>query len=377
LNNQESTRQGKGAPAAPGGPGLLGSILLSLVVTLLLLVVAELGFRALLFSNFSFMQPLRDPGLYADQFDEVEFWQLQHLFSHEDLTPPAPHPELGWIGKRFDPEDNRHHLAGELNGRRPVLLFGDSYADCTTPVENPAEGCFDGILNSDPEFSGSALLLNYGAGGYGVGQIYLNMQRTLDLYDNPFVVVSFMLNDMDRTLLPFRIAQKPYFHVQDGQLQVNGYPIEKRTDDYLAKHPLTIRSYLYRLLLHGGSLPPRLTQKLQGTQEKIRKKIEVNRALLAAMIRELERRNLGYVFLVFYPRHLLEQGDNWRSRLAEQYLTRRKVAWLSSKRLLEAHRRSSRRPLGDYFAADNHPTRMQNELISAAIKQAYFDSIRK
>ncbi len=377
MSNQESTRLGKSAPATPGGPGLLGSILLSLVVTLLLLVVAELGFRALLFSDFSFMQPLRDPGLYADQFDEVEFWQLQHIFSSEDLTPPTPHPELGWIGKRFDPEDNRHQLAGELNGRRPVLLFGDSYADCTTPIDNPAEGCFDGILNSDPEFNDSALLLNYGAGGYGVGQIYLNMKRTLDLYDNPFVVVSFMLNDMDRTLLPFRIAQKPYFDVQDGQLRVNGYPIEKRTDDYLAKHPLKINSYLYRLLLHGGSLPPRLTQKLQGTQEKIRQKIEVNRALLAGMIRELERRNLDYVFLVFYPRHLLEQADNWRSRLAEQYLTRRKVAWLSSKRLLEAHSRSSGHPLDDYFAPDNHPSRIQNELLSAAIKQAYFDSIRK
>ena len=75
--------------------------------------------------------------------------------------------------------------------------------------------CFEEILNGDPEFSRENYLLNYGVAGYGVDQIYLLFEQSLELYRRPLVVVSLLRTDLDRTILS---DQKPHFEPHEGKL---------------------------------------------------------------------------------------------------------------------------------------------------------------
>lgn len=98
-------------------------------------------------------------------------------------------------------EDLRHQDAGNIGRRRPVLLFGDSFAAGVGDAES-----FQNILNHDEAFSRDYYLLNYGVSGYGVDQIYLMLQHTLPLYQRTIVIFSLMTFDLDRSILTFREA---------------------------------------------------------------------------------------------------------------------------------------------------------------------------
>lgn len=118
-------------------------ILITIVSTLVAIGATEFAFRTLLFSDFSVMQRFRDPGLYADYFSDDAYWLLYHRFGGVFKPPERPHPTLGWVGS-FDRTTFRHQDADQVGSRRPVLLYGDSFAACTdTP-------CFQDILNQDP-----------------------------------------------------------------------------------------------------------------------------------------------------------------------------------------------------------------------------------
>jgi hypothetical protein len=107
---------------------------------------------------------------------------------------------------------------------------------------------------------------------YGVDQMALLMRKSIDGFTNPFVIVGILTEDLDRSILNFRIGQKPRFEVQGDGLRSVGDKIEPSTKAYLATHPPQISSYLYRALLYGGVLPNRLSEALRGEAEKTRRK---------------------------------------------------------------------------------------------------------
>ena len=137
---------------------------------------AEYILRKLLFMDNEQFESLRDPAFYAiypqdpnEDFYNDDFWKLNYLFNRSfDLK--KPNPLLGWTGF-FDRETYVHWYEDTTGKRRPVLLFGDSFAMCIDSVE-----CFDEYLNSDTLFSDSNVLYNYGVGGYGVDQIQMLMK---------------------------------------------------------------------------------------------------------------------------------------------------------------------------------------------------------
>lgn len=139
-------------------------------------LICELGFRTLLFSQVAFMERFRDPGLYTDHFSEDDWWKLYHAF-HKPANDTAkqPHPLLGWSAE-FSKETYLHNDVGQVGRRRPVLLYGDSFTHCVTA----ADECFQGVLNTDKEFSLTHYLLNYGVLEYGVDQIYLLLRLCAD-----------------------------------------------------------------------------------------------------------------------------------------------------------------------------------------------------
>jgi hypothetical protein len=227
--------------------------------TLILTPMASEGiFRALLFSKVGFMEKFRKPELYFVD-SEDNYWKLYYFFDGK-LKPPAnPHPLLGW-GGYFSPKTSLHHEASQIMGRKAVLLYGDSFAGCATTKEE----CFQGIFNADEEFAVRCYFLNYGVGGYSVDQILLLLKNSLDHFQNPFVIVSLLTQDVDRSTLSVRIGQKPYFEYIEGELVLQGIPINPDPEEFFAMNSPTVPSYLFRLWVLANGWPQHVRHYFKG-----------------------------------------------------------------------------------------------------------------
>ena len=181
-------------------------------------LLAEGGFRFLLFGESDLALDLgirlRNASAFVET-DEGDYWKLMRRFQPARMRKRQrlADPITGWARPPY-------HLAEierELAGRRPVLLFGDSYAQCTTGSED----CWEGLL-ARSDLADDYLLVNRGTGGFGLDQIWLSMASTLDDFAHldPVVVVGvFLDNDLDRVVLDFRQWPKPRCRVVDGSVR--------------------------------------------------------------------------------------------------------------------------------------------------------------
>lgn len=339
------------------------AISLVLGVTFLL---CELGFRTLLLSQVTFMEGFRNPSLYADHLSSDNWWKLYHAFHKPvNATTKHPHSLLGWANETFSEETYLHTEAAQVGGRRPVLLYGDSFTQCIFPKDD----CFQGILNKDQEFSRTHYVLNYGVAGYGVDQMYLLLQNSLPLYHHPHVIVGIYTRDLDRSILSFFVGPKPYFEVVEDELALQGTPIVQDPSAYQDDYPPQIWSYLYRLWLHQEGRPFRLRQYLRGTDTAQAKKQRVNEQLVDEMLREIERRHLPVVFIIFSdPEQIKEVG--WREEFLAELFTRRGVPYISSRDVINKDMQRHAKPLEAYFMPnDNHPNAYQTRLIAQELQR--------
>ncbi len=351
MSSSDATRRPAGRALAPR----LALAAASLIVSL---VLAETAYRLVLASDTATGRRLRKPTLYADPFSDDLFWLLRHHWygDRQKFRPPSdPHPLLGWRVEHVG-ADYSHREERRSAGRRPVLLYGDSFAQGMAGVER-----FQQILNRDPDFTRDHYLLNYAVGGYGLDQIYLLFKHSVDRFDDPFVVFSFMTFDLDRSALSVRIGQKPYFEVEGGELELRGVPIESDPEAFFDAHPPRPGSYLWqrlgRLLWRAG---------MDGTERSRAKKKAVNGAILEAAIRELEARDLDYTILVFHARKAFRLAPDWRSAWLKSVLDERGVDYLWSYDIWQ--RQAGDRPIDDLFDPGNvHPTSLANRIIAQAI----------
>jgi hypothetical protein len=333
---------------------------------LVALVAAELLLRAALFSDARRFAHLRDANLYADNMSDDDYWKLNYLFGGKFQPPEQVHPVLGWVG-RFARDTYVHHDADKVGDRRPVLLYGDSFAQCVPEVE-----CFEDFLDADPEFSREHCFLNYGVGGYGVGQILLLLQHSIDHYENPFVVISLMTEDLDRSILRVRSGPKPRFRVEDGRLVLDPLPVLPKTKDHYDQSPPEVPSYVLRWLTYSDVLPYRVRNRLRRARDRIEEKKLVNEMLIDALIAEVVKRKLDFCFLVFHPNaSLLAAYDGrtiWRDEFLKRLLDDRGVPYIWSEDLVP---RPETRNFSRYILLDNgHPTTEFNRLIAARIGAA-------
>lgn len=345
---------------------VLQNILLVMAALFISLILLELGFRLIIFNDIPAFERLRNPANYADSLSDDDYGKLDYLFGHQ--PPKKMHPVLGWVNEsKFSPETYLHTGAEDLQGRRPVLLYGDSFANC-----NRDTTCFEDILNRDETFSGDHYLLNYGVGGYGVDQIYLLLKNSVHLYDRPFVVVSLMTLDLDRSVLSVRSGvQKPYFRIEDGRLKRDETPINLDPHQFFADNPPQIRSYIYRRILYAY-LPPQAIHSLRSEERRIEQKKEINQKIILTIIEELRANDIDFVFLIFHPHWpgiaTLDQ-DNWRDQFLRELLEKENAPYIWSKDLFEQDTQGRNFAIGQYILPDGHPTSYFNQLIVQAIKR--------
>lgn len=339
-------------------------------MSLATLVGAELLFRHALFNGWKSVAHLRQPGLYAKNYPDTtgvifsqEYWTLYTLFGGERKPPENPQKELGWSGY-FDRETLVHQDATRVGRRRPVLLYGDSFSACVNV------DCFQDILNADSLFARDHYLLNYGVGGYGIDQIHLLCERTVGLYDRPFVVFGLMTRDMERCMLHARIGQKPFYTVEGDSLVLHNTPIDPDQRHYYDTHRPDMASYLYRLLQHrlyGDSLVDQA-----GTEAFRSDMCQVTKALLRSTAEDLRTRNIDFLFLVFEP--MYNTIGDWRSLFLRSVLEEAHVPYLFTGDIVwnDGYRQGN---YARYEQLDNgHPTLYQNRLIGREITRYLMDS---
>ncbi len=283
----------------------------------------EFGMRWMIFSDSALARrlgwKLRDASNFADPNLQDDHWKLQYLFLPTDKQGPAEtaDPECGWTGSRVRPGTYEYKDAAHVGDRRPVLLYGDSFAACNTEPEL----CFESLLERS-DLSDRYALVNYGAGGYGVDQVYLLLSRTIDQWKdkNPIVVISFLVdNDFDRNALSFRCWPKPRFTLAGGELVSNG-PVDTDPDRFLREHPFSIGSYLLRFLAYNRRvLPERVRWYLRRDHVRDPLTVELGRKILEQMHVDLAARGLEHFFLSFHGAAGIRQleGIRWADELVE------------------------------------------------------------
>lgn len=338
---------------------------------------AEFIFRKLIFGKSEAFKNLRDPGYYSDYLNEDNYWKLYYLFGGESKPPENPHPLLGWVGD-FNRNTLIHNNAWNIGSKRPVLLYGDSYAQCMPEVL-----CFQDLLNNTPGFNESHYLINYGVGGYGVDQIQLLFDSTIHFYRDPFVVFSLMVYDLDRTPMSFRTGQKPYYSIVGNSLKLNGVPVDPDPDNFLKNNPPDINSYLYRRFLYSNLnvLSDSLNKKLKRWDEATQNKIALNTAILEGVLKKLKENNIDFVFLVFHylkpgdDEFKVENDDNWRDVFLKEFLAKNEIPFIWSKDLIKKDSAYNGSNYEKYMLLDNgHPTTYFNQIIAREINHRLIEN---
>lgn len=346
----------------------MGNLVVLLISSLIALVIGEFIFRALIFGDMEAMDKYRYPGNFAEIFSD-DYWKLAYKFDRETNKPPEhPHHLLGW-SLYFDHYSYMHDDYPKLGKRRPVLLYGDSFAMCVDSTD-----CFEDYLNADSSFSKDHYFLNYGVGGYGVGQILLLFEQTVDRFEKPFVVFSLLTKDLDRSILSVRTGQKPFFDVENDSLVLKGLPIDPNPAHFFEENPPEITSYLWRKFLYSGInfFPEKFDEKIKGKTTYLQEIREVNAKILERAIADLKARDLDFVFLIFHSEDdfRLDEDLEWRNAYLRDILDRNEVPYIWSRDLVREDEHYADYQHERYIIPiDGHPTSYLNGLIANRIKE--------
>jgi len=287
-------------------------------------ILGELALRWLLFGEGQAARelgkPLRVPSYWARSPDEDDYWKMLRLFSPGDEAGPhGPDPTMGWI-REFVPGTFEHPDEGAALRRRPVLLFGDSFSQCTTS----ADDCWQGLLERS-DLATDVALLNYGVGGYGLDQMTLLCERVIPRFASrdPIVVLAVLVDDdLERCSLSFRGHPKPRFRLEAGALALQT-PGDGGTTAWLERNPPSIPSYVIRLLENVSG--PRDGFEPGWTDEStLAERKELQRALLDRV------RNVPYER--FQPSN--RQDGALRAPRDAQQGSRRTPGWAGDRRIM-------------------------------------------
>jgi hypothetical protein len=336
-------------------------------------VLGELGLRYVLFGQGQWARSLgsslRRAHYFGDSLSDDDCWTLQHLFADPATRLAVPHPDplLGWTGTFVTPGSYAHVDAERVRGRTPVLLYGDSFAQCVTQRRR----CFQAVLD-ESDLGDRYAMLNYGVGGYGLDQISLMLARSIDAWvdSDPVVIVGILVEeDLDRSALSFRGWPKPRFELEGGGLAL----VEPQTtdpDEWVRLNPPRVASYLSRFLTYRRGLLPRALQRfLQERRRKLPEKRELNRRILEQIQFELESRELRYFFFLFHNLEYVTSGavSEWE-RLIVDFCAQRSIPVLSARPYLLAAAGGSREACRAFYARA-HLTPLGNRVVFEGLRQ--------
>jgi hypothetical protein len=359
---------------------LFALLLLGLSATIALLA-AEICIRILFFGGSPIGAFLRYPSFYADPYSDDDAYRLQYWLARGAKYSWYPDRLLGWVKPTISPGSYKHAEESDIGNRRPVLLYGDSWAECLAPRAE----CFGTMFNQNQRVRDKFYLLNYGVGSYGIDQIFLLYKATVQRFDDPLIIFSFLDQDLDRAALSAREWPKPFFVLTEKGLELRGTPVEPDWKLYFDTHPPEIWSYLYRLAIYpqNSPVPERVKAFLRGDRAKIRHKEQLSRAILLAAHEDMKKRGLRHVFLVFEETFKVWQSGsqfvgggprptaNWHRPFLEKLFADYDIPHIWASKVVEQHTEKGSYDWRKFVLnpRDNHPNYLYNRLIAERLVQ--------
>jgi hypothetical protein len=332
--------------------------------------------RWLLFSDSALAErwggSFRDAGLYVSTVDCDDYHELRYLFSpRERLGFEAPHAELGWVGPAFARDDLRHADEERLGGRRPVLLFGSSYAACCYKG-----ACFEELLEAS-ELGRDHCLLNYGVQAYGLDQAQLLLSKVVPRAAplDPVVVLALVVDgDLRRSMVSFFAAPKPRYVREADELRLE-LPDERDPIAYLERHPPGISSYLWRYVAYGTGLLRGPSDARSELERRRRQECrEVNHRILGQVHAELDALGLEHFVLLFYSRRSFPPvgGPSSDEQPLLEFLHDAGIPFVDARRFIEEEVGVSAGRLDELFLQDGigkgHPSERGTEVLFQALE---------
>lgn len=269
------------------------------------------------------VERVRVASRFADSQYEDLHWELRDYFLRQHGEPRvAPrHAELGWTSGLFDPQDYAHRDDDPSSGQRPVLWFGDSYAQGVTGVEDSFQTL---LALSEP--GRTHQLLNYGVGGYGADQVLMLLERVLPRFEgrDPLVVIGLLVDDdFDRCVLTTREQPKPRFVLRNGELELLGETATyaERFGRGLPSTP----SYLWRAVTRSRKwMPQKVRRAVTGYNALDREKVELGRAIVERMVAVVRERGVEPVFIAYHNLPSIDRVEvlDWRRDVLREPLER-------------------------------------------------------
>lgn len=337
-----------------------------------LLLCAEAGVRA---GRALDIGSLGDPRSYAHPYCDPDYHKLRLLARVEAGGPAlqvsgyARHPVLGWA-----PGEELARELGLVGGAGParadVALFGDSFA-AGVPPTRPEERIARRLGSLLP----GRIVLDYAVPGYGIDQIYL---RYLEVVSDPrtrprAAVIAILVDDIDRVLQPVRAGPKPFFVMGDSGLELRGVPVTQEPAEWLADHPVTIRSYLGAFLRTRWTRAAEAGEGRAGFYSHCRReeKEAITTAILESLVADGSRRDIRLVFVVLYG-EMAAGRPSWRTPYLLGTLERLGAETVDLRPILLAAAREQEAGLGAFFlpAPNFHPNGRGNRLAAEAIARA-------
>ena len=312
---------------------------------------------------------LRNPILFAHPFCDDDYHRLRFLWSPTKGLRPGHYrqdADLGWVADRAPEADV---LARALpDPSFTLLLFGDSFMQGVPPASIGER--IPALLR---ERMPRARVQDHAVAGYGLDQILLRFEQALESAGSlkTVAVVGILLDDLDRTIERFREGPKPYFVVEQGALTPQGTPVRHTPEEWLARHPVAIKSYLLALLWnrYRSAVEWRRWQRTVYESECRRPEKELlARLILERMVRRARAAKVDLLFVVLYAERGL-MVKSWREDFLKEQLERLGSHYVDTKPVLLSRASADATPLTDfYFPSPNgHLNARGNALVADAI----------
>jgi hypothetical protein len=347
--------------------------MLPILLFLISFVLCEIAFRALLFSDI--LKNRISPHYFANLHVDDNVYRLQLRWEIEGRENEPIFPEFDPIvGHTAEPvtEDNplgiviaRQYTLDEFKGKRSLLFFGDSFIRGFTDFEYMIPQLLEEELDS-------TLVLNFGANGYGLDQMYLRLRSVIDLFDEPHVMVGLIYADLDRCLYKVMHTARPYFEVSGDSLALKGVPLPATYGEWLKSYPITIKSYIIAGLqgLVRRAFKSRLGCKYffhfnpSETNERREEKRLIVRKLIEDIKKVCDARNARLTFVVFPgPVNMIHKG--WYESFLSEVFGELNIDYMNlTEPFRDYVKRNGLRWYRDLYTNHSHPTEQENVVLT-------------
>ena len=300
------------------------------------------------------IKPINNPSFYANGFCSNDFWKLELI--QKDLSAinhGNHHPILGWVSNK--------NKQTEKKLRPKILFYGDSF--------------MEGVISSHLSISSfvqklvpAYQTLNFGVGGYGVDQIWLNFRESIKKFPKATVVFSLLTEDLDRSILQLRGSPKPFYKKNEkGEWGLQGVPLNRDIQRWINDNPIQIKSYSYALIKTGLNLVLNLFDGSNSDCLKDEKK-DVNQFIFDQLIVTAKENNHPLLILLFVTQRTFFKRDPWRHKFVTSYFEEKNIPVVDTLRVIKEDMKKTNRSLNEYFIPnDGHPNALGNQVIAKAI----------